>query len=448
MVQILLKHVKIAALLVAAWMLAFVAFETVGRLFIHLVYDEALPIPPLNDLISGRDVHTVETYVGAASSAFFRWSRLALYGAVIALAASFVLHLLIRLDRWGDLGLAAGSVLVVLLLCEGAFRIAGVSGYHLPRRQEVDHAVLPDSQRIEGVDIQFRPDSDFRFCYESNPTGYFDADHCINYHVNNFGFRDDDFAIPKPPGTLRIALLGDSFAFGEGVWVEDSFSRLIEGDLSDAGANVEVLNFAVGGWGTRDQISYLRAQGLAFSPDLVLVAYVLNDADYAGGLDVWEGFRQQYEGGLLRFSSVLSFAYASLAQSLFVEDYVDEMIAQSLDEGSKWAASFEELRRGRDLAEAAGARFAVAILPFMYDLNEDHAFLPIHQMIADFCRSQGIPVRDVLPAFFGRRHTDLWVHPSDPHPNREGHRLIAEALEEFVVDEGLLDFEAMTSWSR
>ena len=104
----------------------------------------------------------------------------------------------------------------------------------------------------------------------------------------------------------------------------------------------------------------------------------------------------------------------------------------------KWQASFAELDRGNALAAANGARFAVAILPFMYDLT-DYPFLPVNRMIEAHCQKRGMPVRDLLPAFAGRKHEDLWVHPSDPHPNEIGHQLIAAGLADFILQERLLD---------
>jgi len=446
--QIVARYLKISALLVAGWLIALVLFQTVGKRFIEIVYYETLPIAFLNDAIAGRHIHPLEFYLDAATTTFFRWSKLALRGGALLLALSCAIHVVIRSGKGRELLLAASAVLISLLLCEGVFRLLGLTGYHPPQTREASHAVLPDSERIAGVKIQFRPNSDMRICYENNPTGYFDADNCLTYQLNNFGFRDRDYSVAKRAGTLRVALLGDSFAFGEGVRLEDAFSRLLEKRLAAAGKDVDVLNFSIGGWGTRDQIAYLEAQGLAFAPDLVLVAYVLNDADYAGGLDVWEGFRQQYEKSWLRHSAILSFAYAAFAQRFYVKSYVEEMITRSLSQENKWAVSFAELERGRQLAEAQGANFAVAILPFMYDLDADHAFLPIHRMIADFCRSKGIPVRDLLPAFLGKRYTEMWVHPSDPHPNREGHRVIAKALADFILDEGLLKGQGKASQTR
>lgn len=332
-----------------------------------------------------------------------------------------------------QLALSAASTVFALLIIEAVFRVLGLTGYHAPRTREWAHALVADSDRVPGVSKQFMPHSTFRFCYDSNPKGYFDSDSCLTYAVNNVGVRDHDYAVEKPPGVKRLVILGDSFAFGEGVRLQHRFSTLLEKRLVDAGLKVEVLNFSVGGWGTRDEISYLEHVGMMFDPDLVLVAYVLNDADYAGGLDVWQNFTSQYEKSWLRFSSLLSFAYARLGQRSFVKSYVAAMTTRSLGERDQWTSSFDELDRGKELALRNGAKFGVAILPFMYELSADYPFRPIDRMIEEACRKNGIPVADLLPALLGNAYADLWVHPSDPHPNKKGHELIAEGLYNFIL---------------
>lgn len=362
----------------------------------------------------------------------------ALLVAAAALAILGGVYLAVRVGKGRELALATAATLIALLISESTLRVLGVTGYHLPRTREWSHALAESKDRPPGVQIQFKPNSSFRFCYDSDPREYFDSDHCLTYFLNNFGFRDDDYTLAKPSGFKRVVVLGDSFTFGEGVRPEHMFSNLLEKRLASSGIDVEVLNFSVGGWGTRDETAYLEAQGLDFSPDLVIVAYVLNDADYAGGLDVWEGFRHQYEKSWLRFSAVLSFLYARLGQRLYVRRYVEGMTEQALREESKWTSSFRDLSRGEKLAKASGARFAVVILPFMYDLTDDYPFRSIHRMIESYCRSEEIPVRDLFPAFSGSDYVDLWVHASDPHPNEQGHRIIADALFEFLRDERLL----------
>ena len=56
--------------------------------------------------------------------------------------------------------------------------------------------------------------------------------------VNNVGFRDRD--VPPKSAKYRIAVVGDSFAWGQGVEERDRFSDLIEKSL---GSGYEVFNF-------------------------------------------------------------------------------------------------------------------------------------------------------------------------------------------------------------
>ena len=47
-------------------------------------------------------------------------------------------------------------------------------------------------------------------------------------------------------------------------------------------------------------------------------------------------------------------------------------------------------------------------------------------------------VLDLQPAFAGHDGPELWVHPTNQHPNEIGHRIAGTALYEFLAREGLL----------
>jgi lysophospholipase L1-like esterase len=67
---------------------------------------------------------------------------------------------------------------------------------------------------------------------------------------NRFGFRERDFVTPKPQGTFRIMVLGDSLTWGAGLAEEERYTNLLESALNrefDHGPKVEVLNFGVSG---------------------------------------------------------------------------------------------------------------------------------------------------------------------------------------------------------
>ena len=440
MKRVLNRHIKIALILVTSWLVLWLCFETGGKYLIKSAYHETLPIDGLNRIFFSRNVHSQEYYVIYADQLFFQYSKKALLISVVFLLVSFTVHVAIFFGLLKELTLSICTVIVLLLFLEALFRMFGIRGYYLPKTRIWPEELASRSERLPGVLGQFKPYSTLRVQYESNPRGYFEKDNSITYRLNNYGFRDHDYTQEKPEGVKRIIVLGDSFAFGTGVRPEHTFCNRLEQLLAKAGFSVEVLNFSTSGWCTRDEIAYLQNMGMKFSPDLILVAYVLNDADYAGGLDaeVWGGFRQVYEKSTLRWTYFLSYAYAKVAQWTFIKSYVADSVTRSIRETDKWTASFMELDRGKELADSNEAQFAVIILPFIYDFTPNHPFLPIHRMIEGHCKQSSIPVRDLLPFFMGHDYMQLWVHATDSHPNEIGHKIIAEALADFVLTRQLL----------
>jgi hypothetical protein len=91
--------------------------------------------------------------------------------------------------------------------------------------------------------------------------------------LNSRGHRGPERAPAKPPGVKRVVLLGDSTSWGWGVDDQDMFSRRVEAALPQ----VEVINLAVPGYGTDQELWALERDGLAFAPDLVLLGFVWND---------------------------------------------------------------------------------------------------------------------------------------------------------------------------
>lgn len=336
----------------------------------------------------------------------------------------------------GKLLLSFLSLTLTLSSLELAFRILDIRGFHADRTRDWHHALLPRAERIPGIDIQFRPHSEFRLGYDSNPRGYFDADNGLTYQLNRHGFRGPDFPKQKPEENYRIMVLGDSFTFGEGVRYDDIFTSRLQSLLREKLTPIiRVLNFGVSGWSTHHEIAFLRHAGRRFEPDLVLLVFVLNDANYAGGLDLFENFRHTYEPpALLRRSYFAGYVYARIAQHIVGRRYVSSLVESSLNKYRKWQKTLGRLQRGKELAASIGAEFAVIVFPFMYELGEDYPFGHIHDMVRSACEEYQIPILDLFDAFYGRSYPDLWVHPSDQHPNEEAHAIAAAAMARFLSE--------------
>lgn len=91
--------------------------------------------------------------------------------------------------------------------------------------------------------------------------------------INSLGLRDREHPYVKPTGVKRTLVLGDSFAWGYGVGDGATFSDVLEASLTKG----EVLNAGVSGWGTDQEYLFLVSEGYRYSPDLVVLAFYMEN---------------------------------------------------------------------------------------------------------------------------------------------------------------------------
>jgi hypothetical protein len=300
---------------------------------------------------------------------------------------------------------------------------------------------------------------------------------------NSAGMRDREHALEKQAGTFRILLLGDSFMEALQVPADSMLATLMERDLTRAtGRPVEVINGGVSGWGTGDELRYLTRYGLAYHPDLVVVAMTLHN-------DISDNLRREWytmQNGVLadrdpqpmsrsQFKVLEMKAFVATHLQLYqlwrrvrhgretrqlgeaLNSHVVELftVPSPPDIVLGWQLTDRLLGSIRDSSKAVGSQMAVVLLPLRYQLADTtfagfvkHAAVPPDRMgmyqpqtmIRRMVDSLHVPAIDLLPAFqqwTAARKPPLYLD-WDGHWNDAGHRLAADVVVKELVAANLV----------
>ena len=246
--------------------------------------------------------------------------------------------------------------------------------------------------------------------------------------ANSLGYRDYEHPLEKPPGRYRILVLGDSITAGLFVPKnEQMFSSVLERTLNMRGLKVEVMNFGVSGYDTQQEVETFKERGRQYHPDLVILAYCLND-------------RERNDGGIL--ATLLAQAHGSKSafgnSSLLHKSALFRFIwYRVLKEHKKHLGEYAQI--GQDtvnqyvtelaqLAKKDGFDVLVTVFPELSNLN-DYEAQAQNNFIEAIAKRNHLAVLDLLDAF--RRCGGNLAH-DHYHPNLRGHLCAGHAIADRV----------------
>jgi hypothetical protein len=295
---------------------------------------------------------------------------------------------------------------------------------------------------------------------------------------NKQGYHDVDHETAKPPATVRVAVLGDSYIDAVQLPLEKIYPRLLESKLAAATpppARVEVLAFGSSGWGQVQELAALEKDALPYRPDLVVLEFLPgNDVrnnlpeleDYANGLNRTAARRVQVaaiDNGL-KFTAFIAEKLHPLVLRLSgapLEIDSDVFRPKPIYRDAKlweaaWARTDELIGEIAATTAAARARLVVVNFPGQMEVNatwepqtiatDMDARLPARRM-TEICRRRGIPCLDLAPRF-GARDTPARADvclKSDGHWSAVGHLWGAEETTRFLAEETQLWHEVLGS---
>ena len=124
-------------------------------------------------------------------------------------------------------------------------------------------------------------DSEVGFSLRPNAAGWWRREGVTYVTINSRGLHDREHVVAKPPDTIRIVVLGDSFAEALQVPMENAFwavmEKQLQGCVAPTRVKVEVLNFGVSGFSTARELITLRQRVWQYNPDVVLLLVTLHN---------------------------------------------------------------------------------------------------------------------------------------------------------------------------
>jgi lysophospholipase L1-like esterase len=309
-------------------------------------------------------------------------------------------------SRGGEIALLAVSVVVALLLGEVAVRLLS------PRERKPGYAPVRTERRA------LRP-------------------------INSRGYRDFERTLPKPPGVRRVVCIGDSFTWGASILFDDAWPQRVERTLTrERHEPWEAVNLAESGLNAVQEAGRLQSEGFAYDPDVVVVAYVLNDSEDASAAEArraadWlEERKHPPPPSLLDRSALFRLVRDRVRATLENRRRIEDFRSMYAEDYPGWAAARRALAAMGGMCREHGVPLVVAIFPlFGNPLDDRYPFAGIHAKVGQAAAEAGAMVVDLLPFYRGIDWRLLVVDgPDDEHPNEIAHRIAAQAIARAVQE--------------
>jgi hypothetical protein len=308
----------------------------------------------------------------------------------------------------------------------------------------------------------------------------------VELRFSREGFRGPDRALAKPPGTFRIAVVGDSMVAAVATPEDRTLVDLLEGDLRRALPETgwEVMNFGVSSASTGQELVLYRQTVSRYDPDLVLLwFFVGNDLgdncsrltsapriyfelDARGGLE--QGPTPRASTRLVRWLDLHSRLYVWQKVALRRIRAQGRRMTGEIEPGQRifsagpdlaldyaWRLTSALLREIALEVERGGGRFGVVVVPCAEQVYDDlwaelegraarrgEGFdrdLPGRRLL-EICRSAAIPALSLEGPFrayaSGRSSSDAGARlflGGRFHLSDEGHRLAAQEVFAFLT---------------
>jgi len=315
--------------------------------------------------------------------------------------------------------LAVTAVIACLLLAEIGLRIFTSSESRAP----VDYY---EKSPIPGLPYVTKPNINDR-----------------DFRTNSHRLRDSEIPLEKPPGTLRIAMVGNSMTIGHAVKQDELYTEVMERDLNSrfqGQPKVDVLNAGEQGYSIIHFMPFAKEFVYPYQPDYVIYQFCWNDIESSSLMRVRNVPDQLPESGPIRFLARRSRLFGKLMKLRDMSKFAQNLLVM-YDDSLAVEGFFKDLFAWADSVRDQEMLFGMAIFPNVLEVQVPDkypeltaAFLKKKDQIIERCRRGGIPVCDLTEPLMKRYagdHQDLYADYG--HFNPRGHALAAKVIEDWLI---------------
>jgi lysophospholipase L1-like esterase len=275
--------------------------------------------------------------------------------------------------------------------------------------------------------------------------------------INRFSQRSDDPVTPKPEGSIRILLVGDSIAFG-GVLTDqhDTISALMDDLLAgSSGHATQTLNASAGSWGVENALAYLERYGL-FEADVLVLLLNTNDLCQSKSSGHVVGHLPDYpdKKPLLAYAEAIERYVPRYLPDVLTPPQPDPVQKVTLSCDQNFSTNMEALRQSIDLAASEEIPFVVVLNPLRCEIDGEttpctpdgrQQFLDEWDHLTtnhDKDNLSRVKLVDMLPIYNQLYHSgfdtsSLWRDRI--HPDQKGNRVIAAAITSVIHESFMLE---------
>jgi hypothetical protein len=326
----------------------------------------------------------------------------------------------------GSLALVTVTLLAMLVAFELVLRMVWPQPYMTPTYMYSDqyiNSLFPNTTMVEEMPGEWK----------------------FTYAINSYGYRGK---LVKPSNKYlkrNIVVLGDSYAFGEGVDEGAQYSAVLDRELN---GQYDVINLAVPGWGLTQEIRRYFEFGTLFNPRVVILQFTSNDPvdnlsyPVTTAVDGRFIFSDDNRIKLKRLNTLLADSWIQRLQvynlvkkrlwEFYFSSQRSKLVAEKNESNPDVAIPFEEMN------------YVTLLELFVQSLTENKTqviFLPVGESLHRFPYiAKAVKKIAETNAFFKLVETGQWFKGVEDYSSPEGHawggkahQIIGRNLAKFII---------------